>query len=145
MKRLFTFSASLLDPRHTATSAGSGFILEVPAENILATRPSDMNSPLSRIVPKSEAPGLALRDYDRTLARYPVLDPGELLAKTDPADRNELMIAGTTPEGGSVRIAGLFVMRHRGKEFVGKRVLALVRAAAKNLRVPLIELDSTVP
>ena len=143
LSQAFSFSASLIDQNHRTTYGKYGFILAAPPENIMATKPSDMGSPLTEAIHPSKLNEMKkdLR-YDFLLSRFPVLSPQQILKDTIPHDYNEIMVAGTTFNGGAVYIVGAFFKTKNGLNTMAPEDFEKLKLLGRKYRVPIISIEA---
>lgn len=118
-------------------------IISAPAANILATKPSDMGTPFAKMFKPSEQADL---EQDPT---YPFLismnlpaAPASLLANTNPRGHSEILVAGTTLSGRSVRIIGLFIKTKAGVRTVSETEEGEIVRLAASLKVPAVRIEA---
>ena len=126
-------STSLIDQNHRGTWGNVGFILDVPAENILSVSNQDMGS-----LPRSaEYVKARLRERD-------IESPDVLLKNTHPSQYNELEITGTNPFDLSkkVKVIGVFIkVGPDGKpQENDANLLGKIRGIAGTYNLPIIDI-----
>ncbi len=128
-------SASYIDQSHQETWGSVGFILEVPAENILGTYPQDVGTPFFEGVEYVKS---KLKNRERE-----IMTPEKLLRQSQ--EYNELLLTGTNPEDISkeVRIIGVFIKISKAGVPVEKdsHLLARIKAAAARYNLPIVNLE----
>lgn len=137
-------SVSLISHRNTCMYSGQfGVILEVPMENIYATRPIDMQTGLvrSEFARNYQAGIDSMKKY---FAIYGIQSPQFLLKNTLLGTYNEILCIGHTSSGSKIRVRGFFtkVTAKTGKDqFIQENgdYQFLKNIAARN-RLPLIQI-----
>lgn len=142
LSRVFAFSASIINQDHRNTYGRLGAILSVPPGNILATKGSDMGTPFARVYSKAQESDL-LDDfsYKYYIGTNRPVSPLELLRSTD--FYNEMMVAGTTTNSGSVKIIGLFFKTKSGKRVVSKEMEEKMERLGQELGVPIVGIEAS--
>lgn len=122
-----TLSASVISQNRSTTWSNSGFILEVPSENILEAKPYD-------VFTRNWA-----NDGQHRSSRPHSFSPGGLLRATSPAAYNEVVVQGTSSNGSKIRVNGIFIKTDRMNKPVSTaaRVRAL-KAIAKQYHLPIV-------
>lgn len=159
-------SGSLINRQKKGTYRPYGLILNVPAENIVATVPFDGYSLVSWQLYNlsSEEITREMRDYfdgtgieqwkfqkkllaDAGIER-PFLTPKELLSKTTQGRFNEVLFVPRSSLGAEVAIVGIFVRdEHILNEYFFKKDIEILKKMSKDLKIPFINLEdfSQVP
>ncbi len=75
-------------------------------------------------------------------ANRPV-SPLELLRTTNAAAYNEMMVAGTTTNSGSVKIIGLFFKTKSGKRVVSGEIEEKLERLGRELGVPVVNIEAS--
>ncbi|MBP7635904.1 hypothetical protein KBA41_17200 [Candidatus Ozemobacteraceae bacterium] len=144
LSKVFTFSASLINHNHRNTYGKIGALLSVPPDNILATKGSDMGTPFARVYTKEQESAIA----DDAFFKYYIgtnrpVSPLELLRMTHAETYNEMMVAGTTTNSGSVKIIGLFFKTKSGKRVVSAEIEEKLERLARELGVPVVDIEAS--
>lgn len=141
--RVLAFSASLIDQDHRNTYGRYGFIISAPSENILAAKESDMGTPFAKMFRADQKQDL---ESDPT---FPWLissnlpsPPEEILARTRPSAYSEIMVAGTTTNGGPVKIIGMFIKTKNGLATVSPDLEQEILEFSRQLKVPTIRIEA---
>lgn len=141
LENAFTFSASVIDETHRATYGRYGVILSAPPENILATSPKDMGTPFAKVFTDSHD---LVRDpfYPMLIESNPTQTVDHLLKRTASEHHNEVMVAGTTTNGGAVQIVGVFVKTKGSQEAVEPELYQKLKRFAKLLKIPIVRIEA---
>jgi tetratricopeptide (TPR) repeat protein len=130
-------STSFIDQNHRAVyhNMGYGYILEVPAENIILTYSSNAWLPYE----------MSLKWAKQELGKYRLATPDDLLSRTDPLFFNEVVVIGTHPEDSTkkIRISGIFVKTNHSQPLVEDLLLEDLSDLAKNLAVPIVNIEES--
>ena len=160
LKLLF---ASLISDRHdrVQTFGHYGFILGAEASNVIANSPLDTQFKLPSSATKSAAEtidvverlyreGRNAANARRFRGSYPpsghaelgktVIDPEPLLAATFPTINNEVLLAGTSPEGAQVAQIGIFIRTKDGTDLVTGSELEQIENVARQAGLPLVRI-----
>ncbi len=124
------FSASLISNDHPATWSNSGFILDVPTENIVNVWPYDswVSNRMRQFI---EEPPQPLN-----------FSPRGLLRKSDPLAYNEVGVNGTSQSGQEVRVTGIFIkVDKNGYPLSSDQWLRKLEALAQRYQLPIIEIQ----
>jgi hypothetical protein len=114
--KTFLISSSIIDQVHKSTYYPYGFILKVPKENIISTNSKDQAfknyKAMTEGMTAAEATDM-LPEVRRVSASYEIAKPDDILKGTSGKGGaygyNEIAVMGTSPEGKSVDVVGLFV------------------------------------
>lgn len=146
LQEAFSFSASVIDQDHRNTYGKYGVILSAPPENILATSSGDMGAPFAKVYSKAEID--QARDegffYSIYFSKNPVMTPQQLLQQTKVNGWNEVMVAGTTVNAGSVGVIGLFLKTKNGRVVADDELKAEVYQLAKTLNLSVLLIEASV-
>jgi len=103
-----SISATLVSSEKRKTFGTLGFILSVPAENILFSGPKDLSS---FVLNSNQDPVMfnsALNQFFKDYEKGPFLTPDQLLKVTDPSSYNEVLIQNKFIE--SVKVSAVFMV-----------------------------------
>lgn len=126
-------SASVITQEFRVTSLNAaGFILKVPAENIIATAPEDMQIHNSRHTSETEL----RKEISRVQMEYGIKSPDEIL---NPG-LNEVLTVGTMKDGSSIEIIGVLVDSKEMTNPVDLKYLELLKETGARLELPVIDL-----
>jgi len=135
----FVISTSLIDSTHTQTFGWAGFILKVPAENILKAGSTDVGSDIT-----------GGKEYvEKLYSERSVYSPDEILSGTGMSfgKYNEVVITGTGRTGKRVEISAVFI-KGKKNELTGNfeprfpDFAEKFRALAMNMNIPIIEIEN---
>jgi hypothetical protein len=143
VSQLGFISATIIsNEKPTTYGLGSGLILRVPIENIIATYPGDMRSDDIRLALEKDADTVASSLYKK-FSLDGLLSPQQLLDETLPDFYNEVLLAGETSAGSTIEVIGYFTKNIDGHDMMKMMGnYAAIQSLSKEKSIPLIELES---
>ena len=143
LNRVLTFDASLIDQDHRATYGRYGFIISAPSVNILAAKESDIGTPFAKIFQAADQQDLEMDPtYPWLISANLPSTPEQVLAKVRPRTFSHILVAGTTTNGGPIKIIGMFIKTKNGQAAVPPDQEQEILEFSRQLKVPIIRIEA---
>lgn len=136
-------SSSLISHLHRNTFRSESevaLILKVPSENIVATRPVDMQSSSSLRLARRESDDLLRIVLTKFSEKYPIIPPQDILSSTPRGVHNEVLLEGTSPSGKKLKVIGYALFQKNGRPPIPEETLDELTRLSREKNLPIIRI-----